>query len=82
MARPKGSLNKKTHLKEWLGTKRDAGLFLLQVLEDDNAPMDARIDAAKTLLPYQHSKMPVDNNVDLSLPDNVTVMIGHHAHNS
>jgi hypothetical protein len=79
MARPKGSRNKTKLLSEWLGGPRDAGLFLLQVLEDEAAPMDARIDAAKTLLPYQHKRMPVDNSVALQLPDNVTITIGHHA---
>jgi hypothetical protein len=78
--RPKGARNKYKLLSEYIGGPRDAGLFLLQVLEDEAAPMDARIDAAKTLLPYQHKKMPVDNSVDLKLPDNITISIGHAHH--
>lgn len=77
--RPKGARNKYKLLSEYIGGPRDAGLFLLKILEDNDAPMEARIDAAKTLLPYQHKKMPVDNSVALQLPDNVTITIGHHA---
>lgn len=58
MARTKGAVNKATVLASYVGTAKDPARLLLKLLEDESADMDRRIDAAKTLMPYCHRKLP------------------------
>lgn len=62
--RPKGTKNKVTQLKEKalvriLSGHRTPLDFLLKLMESDDAPLAARIDAAKAAAPYVHRRMPI-----------------------
>jgi hypothetical protein len=39
--------------------------FLIRCMEDEEQPMRDRIDCAKAILPYQHSRMPTEVNSNL-----------------
>lgn len=66
MARTKGALNKATILQSYIGTKKDPAILLLKVLQDEGEDMDRRLDAAKTLMPYCHKKLPTMIEADVT----------------
>lgn len=66
MARTKGAQNKATILQRYVGTSKDPAVLLLKVLQDETEDMDRRIDAAKTLMPYCHRKLPTQIEADVT----------------
>ena len=66
MARTKGAVNKATILQSYIGTKKDPAVLLLKVLQDEGADIKDRIDAAKTLMPYCHKKLPTMIEADVT----------------
>jgi len=61
MASRKGSPNKATLLRGWIGIEaKDPAMFLLTVMNDVTAKLELRVDAAKTLIPFVHRRQPVE----------------------
>lgn len=75
---PRGK-GRKPFLLKWRGTERDPATFIAEVMIDNMAPMDMRMDAAKALLPYVHKRLPLEKDDDDDGQDvkEIIIRVGH-----